>query len=103
MLEEKNIDQNNIKNKISLVLDIYDFDKYPKNYYTKKNTSWVWVFFFYCTFFHNFFCIFCLFCNRLSTFTPRCSKFSRQTKPRHSFVQISMGIGKSKNSADFIS
>jgi len=37
MLEEKNIDQNNIKNKISLVLDIYDFDKYPKNYYTKKN------------------------------------------------------------------
>lgn len=26
-----------IKEKISLLFDIYDFDKYPKNFYTKKN------------------------------------------------------------------
>ena len=28
---------NFVKNKISLIVDIYDFDKYPKNYYSRKN------------------------------------------------------------------
>jgi hypothetical protein len=28
---------NFVKEKISLIFDIYDFDKYPKNYYTKRN------------------------------------------------------------------
>ena len=28
---------NFVKNKISLIVDIYDFDKYPKNYYNRQN------------------------------------------------------------------
>ena len=26
-----------VKEKISLIVDLYDFDKYPKNYYSKSN------------------------------------------------------------------
>ncbi len=29
---------NFVKEKISLIVDIYDFDKYPNNYYNKRNT-----------------------------------------------------------------
>jgi len=28
---------NFVKDKISLIVDIYDFGKYPKNYYHKRN------------------------------------------------------------------